>query len=140
MFHKTSTEDASFYLLCYCQDLNVTSTACCCQLPIGGALLFIAESSISSTVGQPQHHTLSQCNTERTVVRYWRKAREIREALIRTLLLRSGISLYLLFPKQFSCFLVCDLSIVPIGYAFFVKLLRGLFVWGLKYLTDRLRS
>jgi len=99
---------------------------CCCQLPIVCV--------ICCAVGQPPNRILSQRNTARTVVRYWRKAREIREALIRTLLLTSGISLYLFFPKQFSCFLDCNHFVVPIGCAFFVKLLRRFFMWGFKYL------
>lgn len=105
---------------------------CCCQLPIVCV--------ICCAVGQPPNRILSQRNTDRSVVRYWRKAREIREALIRTFLLTSWISLYLLFPKTFGCFLDCDLSVVPIGCAFFVKLLRRFFIWGCKYLTCLWRS
>ena len=100
---------------------------CCCQLPIVCV--------ICCAVGQPPNRILSQSNTDRSVVRYWRKAREIREALIRKLLLTSGISLYLLFPKQFACFLDCDLSVLLIGCTFFVKLFRQFLMWGFKYLT-----
>jgi hypothetical protein len=100
---------------------------CCCQLPIVCV--------ICCAVGQPTNRILSQRNTDKSVVRYWRKAREIREALIRTILLTSGIRLYLPFPKQFGSFLDCDLSVVPTGCAFSVKLLGQCFIWGFKYLT-----
>ena len=105
---------------------------CCCQLPIVCV--------ICCAGGQPPNHIPSQRNTDRSVVRYWRKAREIREALIRTLLLTSAISLYHLFPKQLGCFLDCDLSVVPIDCAFFVKLLRRFFMWEFEYLTSLWRS
>jgi hypothetical protein len=99
----------------------------CCQLPIVCV--------ICCAVRLPTNRILSQRNNDRIVVGYWRKAKEIREALIRTLLLTSEISLYLFFPKQFGCFLDCNHSVVPIGCAIFVKLLRRFFMWGFKYLT-----